>query len=507
MNNIADIRTVGHRSLDAAVANLRVDYWVLAAVMLAVGLRLVRLDAAPLWLDEVVTATWVDLPWGDAVRSVMADRHPPLYILLLKAWAVVAGRSDWSLRAFSVVASCMFVLLSAALTRLMAGSVAARWAAWLAACSPYVVHHGQEARMYPLVMALAAGQLTLFVRVLLGRRERLGWGFAVIAVALTATHYYAGFLILGELLALALLPRGSARLRVNAFPALVAGAFAIASMLAAAAFASHGQRVSEYDLGPLVGPGALWALLGGYELLPSPGALHADGLSSVWSLVPMAVVSGSALAVTLLYGLRSLPTAMRTVALATLGAVFGGAFAADAIAGVGFHPRYLATGMPMFIVLLAAGAPRRLGWNVRSVSIVVVSGTMVLATALHLTDPGHGREDVRAAGRWLDEHVPADEEVLVTSFEMEILARYHWPQHRFRLYPDTGSQTANEANSDALAGGLPFSQQGRAVYVFGRAWLSDPSGALRRSLVRQYARCEGTQARGIEVLCLEKQQR
>lgn len=502
MNGIADIRAFGPRALSVAVADLRIDRWVFAAVLVAAGLRLVRLDAAPLWLDEVVTSTWTALSWGDAARSVLADRHPPLYILLLKAWAAAVGHSDWSLRAFSALASCVFVLLAAALARLMAGSVAGRWAAWLAACSPYVVHHGQEARMYALVMALAAGQAMVLVRVVLGRSARLGWGFVVASVALTATHYYAAFVIVGELLALAVLARSAARLRINALPALAAGTSAIASMVAAAVLASHGRPVSQYDLGLLKGPGALWTLLAGYELLPSPGALHASGWSA-WPLFPMAVGTGTALAVPMLYGVWSLTTEMRTVALAILGVAVGGALAADAVLGVGFHPRYLAAGMPMFIVLLAAGVPRRLGWSLRSVSVVVVLGTMLGATVLHLADPGHGREDVRTVGRWLDAHVPADEEVLVTSFEMEILARHHWPRHRFRLYPDANRPAASEADADDVARRLPRSGHGRVVYVFGRAWLSDPSGALRRSLLRQYARCAGTEARGIEVLCLE----
>jgi hypothetical protein len=503
VNHTARIRLVGqHRPIETVATGLRVDAWVLAAMGVAIALRAVRLDVAPLWLDEVVSAMWVDLPWGDAMRAAIVDRHPPLYVLLLKSWVLVAGHSDWALRAFSVIASCIAVMLTAALARLMAGAVAARWAAWLAALSPYVVHHAQEARMYALVMALAALHLLLFVGFVLGRRERLGWGFALTAVALTATHYYAAFLVCGEILSFALL-MPLRRLRGSILSVGVAAAAVASLALTAAAFAAHRLPVSEYDLGMMVAPGAIWALIGGYELMPRPEALHTEGLAAVWAFVPVAAVAGAALAATAWGGLRSLTPAMRTVALATAGTVVAGPLAAQMVAGVGFHPRYLAAAMPLFIVVLAAGAPPRLTWNAPSLCPLVLVATMLLGTAIHLHDPSHGREDVRAVQRWLDDHVARDEEILVTSHEMEILARHHWPQRRLRRYPEGNTVVADEAGAAVVAERLPLSADGRAIYVFGRAWLSDPAGALRRALRQRYRPCDGTQARGIEVLCVD----
>ena len=45
------------------------DGWVAAALLTALALRLLRLDAAPLWFDEVITARWIMAPRSTTRRS------------------------------------------------------------------------------------------------------------------------------------------------------------------------------------------------------------------------------------------------------------------------------------------------------------------------------------------------------------------------------------------------------------------------------------------------------
>jgi hypothetical protein len=128
----------------------------------------------------------------------------------------------------------------------------------------------------------------------------------------------------------------------------------------------------------------------------------------------------------------------------------------------------------------------------------------VLATVLHLADPAHGREDVIAAGRWLDANVPPDEEILITSTEMEHLARFHWPQRHFRLFPtERGAITPDEVAN--VADSLPFTTPERSIFIVGRAWLSDPDGRLQKELAERYQSCPGADVRGIRILCFKPQ--
>jgi len=173
----------------------RVDPWILGALVVALALRLFRLDAAPLWLDEMITARWIEQPWLETLRIVTADNHPPAYVIVLKLWATVAGHSEWALRFPSVVFSCAAVWLTAAAADTLLDRTAARWAAWMAALSPFLLQHAQEARMYALVAPLAALHLLLLVRFVTGKTPALGWGFALSAIALVGTHYYAVFFV------------------------------------------------------------------------------------------------------------------------------------------------------------------------------------------------------------------------------------------------------------------------------------------------------------------------
>src|SRR6185369_3405415 len=107
----------------------------------------------------------------------------------------------------SAFLSWLTVRVIAATGTMLRGRDTGRWAAWLAAVSPFLIHHGQEARMYGLVAAVAAINLMLLSRFATGAVHSLGWAFAVAAAALIASHYYGVFFVAGELLVLVMLWR------------------------------------------------------------------------------------------------------------------------------------------------------------------------------------------------------------------------------------------------------------------------------------------------------------
>src|SRR5262249_19049293 len=114
----------------------------------------------------------------------------------------------------------------------------------------------------------------------------------------------------------------------------------------------------------------------------------------------------------------------------------------------------------------------------------------------------HGREDVRGAAAWLETHVPREQPLLVTSSEMAYLARYHWADRRIVEYPAPRA-VVTATSADDVAQRLPWGD-GRAVYVFGRAWVSDPEGALENDLRRRFASCGRFQTRRSRINCLRQ---
>jgi hypothetical protein len=281
---------------------------------------------------------------------------------------------------------------------------------------------------------------------------------------------------------------------------LVAGLLCGSAVLGAA-LAAPGQFAGEYVFGPMALPGVIWSLMTGYALLPTSEALHAVGIRAIIPDLPVALVTLPAFAVMLVAGLRAMDVRARVVIVATFLTALLTPFAIRAVAGAGIHPRYFSAALAPLILTTAIGMAQADGRSIRSTAAVVIAAVMVLGTTLHLHNTAHGREDVTAAGHWLDANVPADEEILITSGEMEVLARFHWPNRRFRLYPDRSDEIPSAAIG-GIADALPFPGHERAIFIFGRAWLTDPTGEFQTALSMRYPGCGGTEVPGIRILCL-----
>jgi hypothetical protein len=351
-----------------------------------------------------------------------------------------------------------------------------------------------------MLAAFAVADFLVLLRFLTGRSRRLGFLWVLLAVAVIETHYYGIFFLAGQGLALVILHPRPARSWLPA--GIVAGALCGAAVIAAAAKAS-GVFAGQYVLGVSALPGVVWSMLTGYTLMPTSEALHALGPRAILPDLPLALAAAPAFAVIAWYALRDLDARARVAVLATFGVALLLPFAYRVAAGAGVHPRYFAAAFAPLVVVVAAGMgpPAR---TARGVATVVLAAVMVLATVLHLADPAHGREDVIAAGRWLDANVPPDEEILITSTEMEHLARFHWPQRHFRLFPtERGAITPDEVAN--VADSLPFTTPERSIFIVGRAWLSDPDGRLQKELAERYQSCPGADVRGIRILCFKPQ--
>ncbi len=481
------------------VGHQRFDPWVIAAIVVGTALRFVNLGTAPLWFDETYTFHQLIVPWQDFIGAAMRDNQAPIYYAITKAWTDVAGFSPWAMRIPGLLASVACIPLLAATTRALAGNAPARTAAWVAALSPFLVQHGQDARPYALLAAFAAVDLLLLVRFVQGRSSRLGVLWVLFAFAVVATHYYGIFFLAGEGLALLILRPQPLRSWLPA--GIVAGALCGGLVLQAVATAT-GIFGGQYVFGVTALPGVVWSMLTGYTLVPTSEQLHALGSRAILPNLPLALAALPAFVVLTLAGVRTLGATGRVVIVTSFLVALLAPFAYRLAANAGLHPRYFAAAIAPVLIVTAIGmAPDRLR-SARGVSTVVLMLVMLYATVLHLSDTTHGREDIRGATRWLEANVPADEEILVTSGEMEVLARFHWPNRRFRLYPGTKGAVTPE-QIPTLVEQFPFADRPRAIFMVGRAWLSDPDGELQAALAERYRTCTGTEVPGIRIHCLQ----
>src|SRR5690349_1883038 len=89
--------------LSSMLGRRRVGLAGALCLALALALRLYRLGAQSLWLDE--GGTWAEVTgrtgkgWLALLGELFSkDAAYPLYHLLLRAWVTLAGDSEWALR-------------------------------------------------------------------------------------------------------------------------------------------------------------------------------------------------------------------------------------------------------------------------------------------------------------------------------------------------------------------------------------------------------------------------
>jgi len=184
-----------------------------AILLLALALRLYRLDAQSLWNDEGTSVALAGRDLATITRSAAADIHPPLYYYLLHAWTGLWGTGEAAARSLSALAGVGVVAATYALGRRTLGAGAGLAAALLAAVSPFGVYYAQEARMYVLATLLGALSMLAYVRLLAGwaapstgrRATLLAPGAYLLAtVAAVYTHYFAYSLLAAQNVALVL---------------------------------------------------------------------------------------------------------------------------------------------------------------------------------------------------------------------------------------------------------------------------------------------------------------
>ncbi len=335
---------------------------VLGASLLALCLRLFRLDAQSLWLDE--GSTWAEVTGrtgktlGTLTLELFSpDSGYPLYHLLLRCWLALAGDSEWALRFPSALAGALAVgavLLAAN----ELGPCSPRQLALLgllAICSPYALWHAQDAKAYSLLLATEALMLWLTLRALrIGTRRAWGWAIAV-AVAALFVHRLSVLGLAGVVFGLARVGLGRSTLagrRWGFALASAGGALLVIGVIGTLA-AARNDRSGASAAGVAVWD-VPWLTLARFALDRWPGDL--DGYLGL----PAAVWLAPALLLTLLglwrlWRLARSPDVCGSAAAVVLGMALFPVLAltiAAAFAPV-FQARYAAPAFPAWLVLIA----------------------------------------------------------------------------------------------------------------------------------------------------------
>lgn len=406
----------------------------LLAVLVAFALRLVWLETPQLNGDEAFAVLFARQPVADLVAHLRAqEAHPPGYYLSLKAWMLVAGDGELVVRYLSTVAGVLAVPAGIALGRRLLGSRAAALAAGLlVALNPFLIEHGQQARMYALLASFSLIYLLASYRAWDSASAARQFVLFASSVLVLASHYFAVIgVLMGMLLVAAIRRRRPSRSWVLAQGAAWL-AFAVWAALALGLLQGHRLNWPT----PLGLPTMAFATVRAHLLGLSPGVPSPDVPGATlltWGSLLLAAAS-------LAYAARRRPVGLPLALypIAGLAALWLASLRSPL-----FHPRFVIFIVPVLCLGWAAALDgRALGGGLVAAGIVLFAGADVAYFARRLEPPAI---DWRAQARLLQERArPGD--VIAQNFPDPTLAYYlGGSPPSLVLPPEAGLPPAQEA--------------------------------------------------------------
>ncbi|MBN2170765.1 MAG: glycosyltransferase family 39 protein [Candidatus Krumholzibacteriota bacterium] len=481
--------------------------WGLA--LLALLVRLYRLQAPSLWVDELFTLQAVRTAREIDPGFLLRDLHGPLYTALCALFGGVL--SGEGLRLVSALAGALTVPFVHAWARRAAGDGEAALAALLMAISPFAVWYGQELRNYSLVLLLASATFLVLER---WRGDDPGWrGFAGFVLAawlgLLANLTFLLFLV-GSGLALLAGARGRRR-RTLGWLALATVSVLLLSLPWIHSFAVQMQPqrlvvdMPGWEEPPLRGettfslvalPYTLYALTWGFSLGPSLAEIHWGPRQSLMAHAPLVGILGLLAVGLLLRGwLRS--EGRRFEWLLLVAVVLGlASFLAIKNFKV-YNVRYVCMVLPLLLLLVSRGL-LSLSWrSVRIGATVAVLALFTVSLGHHYWHPAYAKEDSRAAARRMEALAGPQDLVVVAVIGAPFAHYYRGGAPVSNLWPGEG---AVQVAAKLEAWGHP-----EAFWlVSAREWEWGPPGSLA-ALFPEYRTARREQAGGIGIQRMTKQ--
>lgn len=386
-------------------------------LLIAAGVALWRIGAPSLWFDEGWSAYAAARP--DLLAAASADAtNPPLYYMLLHAAARLWGDSEFGLRVVSLFAGLLAVAVTARWARDRQGQDAGMIGALVLAFMPLAWWAMREARMYTLLMLLAALAVLAFDRL---RRGSGRWAWlALLAAELAAlyTHntgpvfalWLNGLALLAWVFERPLRPRRLPWLAGQLLVGLLwLPYFAMRFLLLPAA---NSGLAATVDLSP-AGLFALWQ-----GLWRTPWERVLFGGEAAW---PFALLL-ALFAVVMLLRWRG---ALRPLASAVL--LVGGVLAGLLVLGNEPHSRYLVVTAP-FVALAYGGAVVRFRQSVTRGLLLLPPLALFAANLAYNLSPEapFQHDDARAMVRHYAETLGPEDTVLAWSYADRYELAYYW---------------------------------------------------------------------------------
>lgn len=178
--------------------------WLGVIILAALGLRLYNLNYHSLWFDEAISVYWARQSVPRILEvgfTLVEDRLPPLYYLMLKGWISLFGSGEVAVRLLSVAFGVLLVPVIASIAALLFNRTVALTVAGLAAVNPFFIWYAQEARMYAPAVFFSTLAVWAFLHFCRDHEKApaSGWKFLLLFILAAAaglySHLYTAFLL------------------------------------------------------------------------------------------------------------------------------------------------------------------------------------------------------------------------------------------------------------------------------------------------------------------------
>jgi mannosyltransferase len=473
----------GQKSIIAPLAHLSASHLLVSILLIALGLRALRLGEQSLSMDEVAELTIGQ----SAVRDILFahDGFPPLYNTVLHGWLTLFP-GDLAARWLSVLLGTLSVWAVWGIARRAGGDRTALWTALLVAVSPFHIWHSQESRAYILYYLLAALALWSFFTALETNSRRAWLGYVAAALAGLLTHYYFALLVLANvaILLVEFRGRGQWRRAIVAHAALGAASLPVLWLLQGD-LASEAAVPFATKFHPVAIGYTLFSFLAGYAIGPSPSELH--GLPAgraALEVLPWLIPTGLAAGVLLFQGLRVLGMRRwgRRLVLATGFPVIACVLAAGLL-GITFQVRHVLWASIPLMVVLGAGASQARGNRAVVLAVVTLFVLFGVSRYRRHSLPQYQNEDVRGLAAYLRTMDRASPLLVLSGYMAAPIRHYLGDAWRIYPVPNIGS------NGDGLPEALRYVEStvpsGSTFWLaYTREFHGDPQGRFLDSLAR-----------------------
>jgi len=167
------------------------------ALIMLIGavLRIFGLGNESLWLDEATTVARIHGTWLSLLSN---GTQGPFYLILIKAWTLLFGESEFALRLPSALFGIASIPALFLLGQVLFNRTTAMWAALFLAINPFAIFYSQDARPYALYFFGAILSYYYLIRVLREFRARDAVAYILYTLIAAYSHPYGPLLILSH---------------------------------------------------------------------------------------------------------------------------------------------------------------------------------------------------------------------------------------------------------------------------------------------------------------------